>query len=43
MQNAEWIKLNYRQIGYYVVNYSKNDWSLLGSLLENDIDVRIAF
>jgi len=38
---AEWIKLNYRQVGYYMVNYSENDWSLLGSLLENNIHVSI--
>ncbi|XP_025417554.1 glutamyl aminopeptidase-like isoform X2 [Sipha flava] len=36
--NAEWIKLNYRQTGYYIVNYSESDWSLLSSLLKNDID-----
>lgn len=40
--NAEWIKLNYRQVGYYMVNYSENDWSLLSNLLENNIDVSIA-
>lgn len=37
--NVEWLKLNYRQIGYYMVNYSENDWSLFSNLLESDIDV----
>lgn len=37
----KWIKLNHRQIGYYMVNYSENDWSLLSNLLENNPDVSI--
>lgn len=39
--NVKWIKLNYKQIGYYMVNYSENDWSLLSSLLQNNINVSI--
>ncbi|XP_060840151.1 glutamyl aminopeptidase-like isoform X1 [Rhopalosiphum padi] len=36
--DAEWIKLNYRQVGYYVINYSENDWNLLNKLLEKNVD-----
>ncbi|XP_022167987.1 glutamyl aminopeptidase-like isoform X2 [Myzus persicae] len=36
--DAEWIKLNHRQIGYYIINYSESDWGLLGNLLEKNVD-----
>ncbi|VVC33657.1 ERAP1-like C-terminal domain,Aminopeptidase N-type,Peptidase M1, membrane alanine aminopeptidase, N- [Cinara cedri] len=36
--NIEWIKINYRQIGYYIVNYSNDDWCLLSNLLKKNIN-----
>lgn len=41
--NVEWIKINHRQVGYYIVNYSENDWSLLSELLEKNINVSITY
>ncbi|XP_050428008.1 glutamyl aminopeptidase-like isoform X3 [Adelges cooleyi] len=38
ISNAEWIKFNHRQVGYYMVNYSENDWALLSHLLKNNIN-----
>ncbi|CAI6369413.1 unnamed protein product [Macrosiphum euphorbiae] len=37
--DAEWIKLNHRQVGYYIINYSESDWGLLNNLLKNNFDV----
>ncbi|XP_050532031.1 glutamyl aminopeptidase-like isoform X2 [Daktulosphaira vitifoliae] len=34
----DWIKFNHRQIGYFMVNYSESDWSLLSNLLEKNIN-----
>jgi len=39
--DAEWIKLNHRQVGYYIINYSESDWGLLNNLLEKNFDVSI--
>ncbi|KAL4150039.1 hypothetical protein QTP88_003885 [Uroleucon formosanum] len=36
--DAEWIKLNHRQVGYYIINYSESDWCLLNNLLEKNVD-----
>ncbi|XP_026815475.1 glutamyl aminopeptidase-like [Rhopalosiphum maidis] len=36
--DAEWIKLNHRQVGYYIINYSENDWYLLNKLLEKNVE-----
>ncbi|XP_029345406.1 glutamyl aminopeptidase-like isoform X1 [Acyrthosiphon pisum] len=36
--DSEWIKLNHRQVGYYIINYSERDWCLLNNLLEKNVD-----
>ncbi|CAI6368801.1 unnamed protein product [Macrosiphum euphorbiae] len=36
--DAEWIKLNHRQVGYYIINYSESDWCLLNNLLATNLD-----
>ncbi|XP_060840148.1 glutamyl aminopeptidase-like [Rhopalosiphum padi] len=36
--DAEWIKLNHRQVGYYIINYSENDWYLFNKLLGKNVD-----
>lgn len=39
--DVEWIKINYRQVGYYMVNYSESEWSIFSNLLEHNINVSI--
>ncbi|CAI6368332.1 unnamed protein product [Macrosiphum euphorbiae] len=36
--DADWIKLNHRQVGYYIINYSERDWCLLNNLLEKNVE-----
>ncbi|XP_076628458.1 glutamyl aminopeptidase [Colletes latitarsis] len=35
-RTVDWIKLNHRSIGYYVVNYTEDAWNAFGDLLSND-------
>lgn len=37
---VDWIKLNHRSIGYYVVNYTEEAWKAFGDLLTNSHKVR---
>lgn len=39
--DTEWIKLNYRQVGYYMVNYSESEWSTFSNLLEHNTNVSV--
>uniref|UniRef100_A0A182K7Z1 glutamyl aminopeptidase n=1 Tax=Anopheles christyi TaxID=43041 RepID=A0A182K7Z1_9DIPT len=36
LQGSNWIKINYRQIGYYRVNYPVEMWQQFGEALRND-------
>lgn len=37
--NVEWFKFNKNQVGYYRVNYPKENWAALTKALINNIDV----
>lgn len=32
--NAQWIKLNHREVGYYRVNYTADMWELLSQNIQ---------
>ncbi|XP_076296575.1 glutamyl aminopeptidase isoform X2 [Lasioglossum baleicum] len=33
---VDWIKLNHRSVGYYVVNYTEESWNIFGDLLRGN-------
>ncbi|NP_001192196.1 glutamyl aminopeptidase [Acyrthosiphon pisum] len=35
--DAEWIKLNHRQVGYYIINYTESEWGLFNNLLKQNV------
>ena len=39
----EWIKFNCDQIGYYRVNYSREEWATLFNVLQKNPEVFIIF
>ncbi|VVC37758.1 ERAP1-like C-terminal domain,Peptidase M1, membrane alanine aminopeptidase, N-terminal [Cinara cedri] len=38
LPEIQWIKINYRQRGFYIVNYSKSNWCALSNLLQTNIN-----
>ena len=34
--NGKWLKANVQQRGYYIVNYDKDNWEILSSVLKNN-------
>lgn len=39
--SVDWIKLNHNSVGYYIVNYTEDDWDKFSKLLSHDHRVRI--
>ncbi|XP_014611919.1 PREDICTED: puromycin-sensitive aminopeptidase-like protein [Polistes canadensis] len=35
-----WVKLNHNSVGYYIVNYTKDNWKMFTNLLLTDIQVK---
>ncbi|KZC03967.1 Glutamyl aminopeptidase [Dufourea novaeangliae] len=38
-KKVDWIKLNHRSIGYYIVNYTEDAWNTFSNLLKSDHQV----
>ncbi|XP_041643410.1 leucyl-cystinyl aminopeptidase [Cheilinus undulatus] len=38
-ENMKWLKLNYRNTGFYIVHYGEKGWIALGDALSNNINV----
>lgn len=41
LDNVEWFKFNKNQVGYYRVNYPRENWAALTTALINNVDVSI--
>lgn len=38
-ESVKWLKLNYRNTGFYIVNYDDDGWTALRTALSNNVSV----